>query len=150
MDIYSIAEFSYKHLYRIIIGITGGLTFMLYFKNFRPEYKTKLLQTMQLMGTIYIRNIHTSIFHTGNISCPILKLRQFEFFSFQFYSLATHINHRFNRLCIHHQTDLQITNRSVFALWKTPQKHILQTHINLIHIAALWRKFVTPLTRHFL
>ena len=109
-DIYSITKFSYKHLYRIVIGIAGSLTFIVS-KNVRSKYKIQIIPNMQLMGTIYIRNLHTSILHIGKISCPILKLRQLEFFSFQFYSLATHINHRFNRLCIHHQTDLQITNR---------------------------------------
>ena len=85
MDIYSIAEFSYKHLYRIIIGITGGLTFIVLFqKTFGLNIKSKLLQTCSSWGqyTLGIYILQSFILET--FLARYLNFDNLNFFLFNF------------------------------------------------------------------
>jgi len=84
-DIYSITEFSYKHLYRIVIGIAGSLTFIVLFqKTFGQNIKSKLLQTCSSWGqyTLGIYILQSFILET--FLARYLNFDNLNFFLFNF------------------------------------------------------------------
>ena len=84
-DIYSITEFSYKLLYRIVIGIAGSLTFIILFqKTFGQNIKSKLFQICSSWGQYTLGIYILQFFILERFLARYLNFDNLNFFLFNF------------------------------------------------------------------
>lgn len=84
-DIYSITEYSYKHLYRIVIGIAGSLTFIILFqKTFGQNIKSQLFQICSSWGQYTLEIYILQFFILEKFLARYLNFDNLNFFLFNF------------------------------------------------------------------
>lgn len=129
MDIYSIAEFSYKHLYRIIIGITGGLTFIALFqKTFGQNIKSKLLQTCSSWGQYTLGIYILQFFILETFLARYLNFDNLNFFLFNFI-VSPLISIIVLIVCVYIIKLIYKSRIGAFLLFGKPLKNIYSKHI---------------------